>query len=102
MSWRAYLRLAEDRLEALGVFRERRSYANLRREAQERVALVLKAALRFLGIDPPRAHEVGSLVVAELEAFPTEAFSAAEGEEAYQCAALAVPWLRRLLSSQAH
>lgn len=32
---RAYLRLIEDRLEALEVFRQRESYANLRREAQE-------------------------------------------------------------------
>ncbi|WP_020493858.1 HEPN domain-containing protein [Verrucomicrobium sp. 3C] len=130
---RAYLRLVEDRLEALGVFRERRSYANLRRESQEIVELVLKAALRGLGIDPPRVHEVGRLLERELDALPedlraeagtlvgasreprkdremsfygeidsvpTECFSAAEGEEAYRWAALAVSWLKRFLAGR--
>ncbi|MDD2676047.1 MAG: HEPN domain-containing protein [Methylacidiphilaceae bacterium] len=130
---RAYLRLVEDRLEALGVFRDRKSYANLRRESQEIVELVLKAALRASGIDPPRIHEVGRLLEGELDALPedlrveadtligasrelrkdremsfygevdsvpTESFSAAEGEEAYRWAALAVSWLQRLLARQ--
>ena len=130
---RAYLLLVEDRLEALGVFRERKSYANLRRESQEIVALVLKAALRVSGIDPPRIHEVGRLLERELDALPedlraeaitligasrelrkdremsfygeidsipTESFSAAEGEEAYRWAAVAVSWLKRLLAGR--
>ncbi|MGD9896705.1 MAG: HEPN domain-containing protein [Candidatus Methylacidiphilaceae bacterium] len=129
----AYLRLAEDRLQALGVFRECKSYANLRRESQEIVELVLKAALRSLGVDPPKIHEVGRLVAREIEALPedlraearvligasrelrkdremsfygeidalpTETFSAAEGEEAYRWASLAVSWLRKLLAER--
>ncbi|MDD4932563.1 MAG: HEPN domain-containing protein [Methylacidiphilaceae bacterium] len=130
---RAYLHLAEDRLHALEVFRERKSYANLRRESQEIVELILKAALRSLGVDPPRVHEVGRLLAREIEALPetvraeagilitasrelrkdremsfygeidalpTETFSAAEGEEAYRWSALAVSWLKRLLDSR--
>ncbi|VVM06413.1 hypothetical protein MAMC_01060 [Methylacidimicrobium cyclopophantes] len=69
---RAYLRMVEDRLRALDVFRERASYANLRRESQEIVELVLKAALRSLGVDPPRIHEVGRFFAREIEALPEE------------------------------
>lgn len=75
---RAYLRLVEDRLQALGIFRERRSYANLRREAQEILELVLKAALRSLGLDPPRVHEVGRLVAREMGSLPEELRAEAE------------------------
>jgi hypothetical protein len=42
------------------------------REAQELVELVLKAALRLQGIDPPRVHDVGPVLLEHTDAYPRE------------------------------
>ncbi len=43
------------------------------REARELVELASKALLRQVGIDPPRLHDVGPVLLAELQRFPPEA-----------------------------
>lgn len=55
-----YLRKARARRRALEALREAGSYDDVVREAQEIVELVLKGVLRYVGIDPPRRHDIGS------------------------------------------
>ena len=43
------------------------------REAQEVVELLLKGALRFVGVDPPKRHDVRSAILRAMERFPPEA-----------------------------
>ena len=72
---RAYLSKVRLRLEVLRLLAERRGWSDLVREAQELVELATKAMLRQVGIDPPRLHDVGPVLLAELQRFP-----AAQGE----------------------
>jgi hypothetical protein len=51
---RDYLRPVQGRRETLGVLLERRLHADVVRESQEVVELVLEGALRFVGVDPWR------------------------------------------------
>lgn len=53
-----YLRKVQARRMALQVLFEQRSYDDVVREAQEIVELSLKGALRCLGIEPPKRHDV--------------------------------------------
>ncbi len=40
------------------------------RQCQEAVELLLKAALRIAGIEPPKWHDVGPIIRRELDRFP--------------------------------
>ena len=60
---RDYLRKGKARRRALQVLFEEGSYDDVVREAQAIVELILKGALRFIGVDPPKRHDVGSTVV---------------------------------------
>jgi HEPN domain-containing protein len=50
---RDYLRKGRARRRALQVLFEEGSYDDVVREAQAIVELILKGALRFIGVDPP-------------------------------------------------
>ncbi|MBI4277353.1 MAG: HEPN domain-containing protein [Armatimonadetes bacterium] len=63
-------RLGEGRLEVLPAFLERGNFPTVIREAQECVELVLKAALRYVGIEPARTHDVAPLLRAHDDRFP--------------------------------
>lgn len=65
-----YVRRAEARLLALDVLFDAESWADVVREAQEVVELALKALLRSAGIDPPRIHDVGDVLLAERGRMP--------------------------------
>lgn len=67
---RDYLRRAKIRLAALEVLFEGESWADVVRESQEIVELALKGLLRFGGIDPPRAHDVSEVLLAERDRLP--------------------------------
>jgi HEPN domain-containing protein len=67
---RDYVRRAEARLRALDVLFEQASWADVVREAQEVVELALKALLRSAGVDPPRIHDVGEVLLAERDRMP--------------------------------
>ena len=54
---------ATKRLKILGVLLDERSYSDVVREAQELVELALKGILRQIGIDPPKQHDVCSLLL---------------------------------------
>jgi HEPN domain-containing protein len=59
---RDYLRKGKARRRALQVLFEEGSYDDVVREAQAIVELILKGTLRFVGVDPPKRHDVGSTV----------------------------------------
>ena len=58
----AYLEKATKRLRVLDVLLEEESYSDVVREAQELVELALKGMLRYVGIDPPKWHDVGPII----------------------------------------
>ncbi|MBI4349357.1 MAG: HEPN domain-containing protein [Elusimicrobia bacterium] len=60
---RSYLAKARVRLKALAVLRDEGGYSDVVREAQELVELALKGTLRAVGIEPPKFHDVGGLLV---------------------------------------
>jgi len=60
-----YIKRAKIRLEAVELLFNLESYADVVREAQESVELALKALLRKSGIQPPRIHDVSSILLEE-------------------------------------
>jgi HEPN domain-containing protein len=61
---RSYLVKARVRLKALALLRDEGGHSDAVREAQELVELALKAMLRAVGVEPPKFHDVGPLLVA--------------------------------------
>lgn len=59
---RGYLEKVRARLKALPILFEEADYSDVVREAQEIVELALKAALRFVGLEPPKTHDVGNII----------------------------------------
>ncbi len=68
----SYLRKAIDRLDILDLLMRKGAYSDVVREAQEIVELALKGLLRFVGIEPPKFHDVGGLLLAHRDRFPFE------------------------------
>lgn len=60
---RSYLIKAQKRLKALRVLKEEDAHSDVVREAQEIVELALKGVLRAMGIEPPKYHDVGGLLM---------------------------------------
>lgn len=69
---RSYLKKAQLRREILTLLAYREGWSDLVREAQELVELTTKAILREAGIDPPRLHDMGPILVAEIDRFPVK------------------------------
>lgn len=65
-----HIRRSEARLAAIEVLYERKSWADVVRECQEVVELSLKALVRSAGIEVPRVHDVGDILLAHPERFP--------------------------------
>mgnify|MGYP001573678805 FL=1 len=59
----SYLIKAEKRLKALAVLKAEGAHSDVVREAQELVELALKGALRAIGVEPPKFHDVGGLLL---------------------------------------
>ncbi|MFN5755925.1 MAG: HEPN domain-containing protein [Planctomycetia bacterium] len=64
-----YYRKCIDRLAALEVLHARAAFSDVVRESQEVVELALKGMLRWAGIDPPKIHDVGDLLLQFAERF---------------------------------
>ena len=64
-----YYRKCGDRLAALEVLHARAAFSDVVRESQEVVELALKGMLRWAGIDPPKIHDVGGLLLEFAERF---------------------------------
>ncbi|MGZ3634347.1 MAG: HEPN domain-containing protein [Parachlamydiaceae bacterium] len=60
---REYFKKAKIRLKALYVLNTEGGYSDVVRESQELVELLLKGQLRLIGIDPPKWHDVGSILL---------------------------------------
>jgi HEPN domain-containing protein len=69
---RDYLRQARARRIALDALLGSGVHAAVVRESQEVVELVLKGALRFVGAEPPKRHDVHGTVERFIERFPDE------------------------------
>jgi HEPN domain-containing protein len=67
---KSYLVKARARLKALAVLRDEGAHSDVVREAQELVELALKAALRSVGVEPPKYHDVGGLLLEHAARFP--------------------------------
>jgi len=64
------IRQAEERLKHAGEALTSGNYPYTVRQCQEAVELLLKAALRIAGIEPPKWHDVGPIIRRELDRFP--------------------------------
>jgi HEPN domain-containing protein len=67
----AYLAKARARLRVLEVLLESGAWSDVLREAQELVELALKGMLRQVGIEPPKWHDVGGLLLEHADRFPS-------------------------------
>ena len=67
-----YLRRGGSRIRALGILMEERSWADVVRESQEVVEIVLKALLRSFRIEVPRIHDVSPVLDEQRDRFPPE------------------------------
>lgn len=67
---RSYLEKARVRLAVLDLLMDRGAYSDLVREAQETVELALKGMLRFVGVDPPKVHDMGPTLNQYRNRFP--------------------------------
>lgn len=65
-----YLRRSQARLKALDVLFAEESWADVVRESQQIVELVLKALLRSYGVEPPRVHDVSDIMLREASRLP--------------------------------
>ena len=65
----SYLQKARKRLKILDVLLNENDYSDVVREAQEITELALKAMLRAVGIDPPKWHDVGPLLLEHASLF---------------------------------
>ncbi|MGB9760466.1 MAG: HEPN domain-containing protein [Thermoproteota archaeon] len=66
---RSNIRQAEERLKHAKEALESGNYPYVIRQCQEAVELALKAALRLVGIEPPKWYDVGPILKRE-ECFP--------------------------------
>jgi hypothetical protein len=66
---KSYFIKAEKRLKILDVLLNEEDYSDVVREAQEIVELSLKGMLRFVGVEPPKYHDVGPLIIEHKERF---------------------------------
>jgi hypothetical protein len=69
---RSYLVKARARLKALALLRDEGDHSDVVREAQELVELALKAMLRAGGVEPPKFHDVGNLLLEHRARFTTD------------------------------
>lgn len=65
----SYFKKSIDRLDVLDLLFKKGAYSDVVREAQELVELCLKGMLRFVGIEPPKYHDVGPLIIEHQERF---------------------------------
>jgi len=66
----SYLIKAKTRLKVLSVLYDENAFSDVVREAQEIVELALKGMLRQIGVEPPKVHDVGDLIVEYRDMFP--------------------------------
>lgn len=65
----SYFKKSVDRLDILDLLLKKGAYSDVVREAQEIVELCLKGMLRYVGIESPKFHDVGPLIIEHQERF---------------------------------
>ncbi len=70
----SYFKKAWDRLDILDLLLKKEAYSDVIREAQEIVELSLKGMLRYVGIEPPKYHDVGPLLIEHQRRFKEVTF----------------------------
>jgi len=73
-----YLDKVHKRLKILPILLSEDDYSDVVREAQEIVELALKGMLRQIGIEPPKWHDVGQLILEYRTRFPDKVDAQAE------------------------
>jgi len=68
----SYLKKALDRLDVLDLLLKKGAFSDVIRESQETVELSLKGMLRFVGVEPPKIHDVGGLLLEHKDKFPED------------------------------
>ena len=66
----SYLKGAGTRLESARRAFDKNEFSYVVRQSQECVELCLKSALRFVGVEPPKWHDVGFILKKERDRFP--------------------------------
>lgn len=74
----SYLEKATKRLKILPILLAEEAYSDVIREAQEIVELALKGILRAIGVEPPKQHDVGYLLLEFKRHLPEEVQAEAE------------------------
>ncbi|MEW6523678.1 MAG: HEPN domain-containing protein [Bacillota bacterium] len=69
---KSYLEKAKVRLKVLHLLMQEEAYSDVIREAQEAVELALKGMLRHIGVEPPKQHDVGYLLLEYSHKLPAE------------------------------
>jgi len=67
---KSYLKKASARREILPSLMDLGDFSDVVREAQEVVELALKAVLRLIGVEPPKTHNVGKLLIEYADRLP--------------------------------
>jgi HEPN domain-containing protein len=65
-----YFHRATGRMEVVTLLISKSMHADAVRESQELVELALKGLLRWVGIDPPKIHDVGNVLIQYQSLFP--------------------------------
>lgn len=68
----SYIKKATDRLDILDLLLKKAAYSDVMREAQEIVELATKGMLRAVGIEPPKFHDVGDLLLEHTDKYPDD------------------------------
>lgn len=63
---------AKKRLKILSILKKSEAYSDVIREGQEIVELALKGILREIGVDPPKWHDVGPLLLEHKNYLPRQ------------------------------
>jgi HEPN domain-containing protein len=66
----SYLEKATKRLRVLEVLLQEEAFSDVVREAQELVELAMKGMLRYVGVDPPKWHDVGPILAEHRDLLP--------------------------------
>lgn len=68
----AYLQKVTARLGVLDLLCSKQAWSDVVRESQEIVELALKGMLRYVGVEPPKWHDVGGILLEHAARFPGE------------------------------
>jgi HEPN domain-containing protein len=69
---KSYLTKAATRLKILPILMKDKAYSDVIRESQEIVELALKGILREIGVEPPKWHDVGPLIIEFKDKLPEQ------------------------------